>query len=67
MSGSTPTSQQAIKAAAETAPPLAVAGYHYLLQMPIEKWVSVATLLYVLLQVVVLARKEFFKRKGGRK
>jgi hypothetical protein len=31
--------------------------------MPVEKWVSLAVLVFTVLQIVVLVRREFIKRK----
>jgi hypothetical protein len=67
MSGSTTTSQQIAEGAVKAAPAVGVSAWHYVLGMPVEKWVSVAALLFTVLQIIVLVRKEFWKRKGGRK
>lgn len=46
----------------KAAPPVAVTAWRYLLDLPVEKWVSVATLIYVLLQGYFLLRNELRKR-----
>ena len=51
------------KAAVEIAPPAGLAVWHALLDMPIEKWLTLAAIVYTALQIIVLLRKEFFKRK----
>lgn len=55
--------QEIISAASKAAPPVGVTVWQYLLGLPVEKWVAVATLIYILLQAAVLVRKEFFKRR----
>jgi hypothetical protein len=56
-----------VKAVVETSPPVALSAWHYLAGQPIEKWLTAITIFYVILQAVVLVRKEFWKRKGRRK
>lgn len=51
-----------ITAAAKVAPPTAVTVANYLLGMPIEKWVAVATLVYVVLQAYVLIKDRILKK-----
>lgn len=65
MSDSTSTGHQIFKAAAETAPPAVLAAWYYLADQPIEKWLTVFAILYTILQIIVLVRREFVKR--GRK
>lgn len=66
MSASTPPSGQTLgnvaKAAIETAPPASLVAWHYLLDLPIEKWLTAITIAYVILQFIVLVRREFVKR-----
>lgn len=52
-------------ASVKIAPPTLVTAYTYVLGMPIEKWVSVATLIYIVLQAFFLLRNQL--RKGRRK
>jgi hypothetical protein len=47
-------------------PPAAVAAWNYVLGMPIEKWVSVATLIYILLQAYFLLKDRLRKRRERR-
>lgn len=61
-----PTLGNVAKAAAETAPPAGLVGWHYLLDLPIEKWLTVLVILYTVLQIVVLVRKEFMRRGRNR-
>jgi hypothetical protein len=67
----TSTEQQTLsnvtKATVETAPPAALAAWHCVLDQPIEKWLTLFAILYTVLQIVVLIRKEFIKRGGNRK
>jgi hypothetical protein len=51
-----------ITAAAKASPPVAVTAWHYIFDMPIEKWVAVATFVYVVLQIVVILRDRIFGR-----
>jgi hypothetical protein len=44
-------------------PPAAVAAWNYLLGLPIEKWVSVATLIYIGLQAFFLLKDRMKKRR----
>lgn len=68
MNPSTPPSGRTVsdvaKAIVETAPPATLTAWNYLSGQPIEKWLTAITIVYVVLQAVVLVRKEFFKRKG---
>jgi hypothetical protein len=52
-------------ATVKAAPPVAVTAYNYVLGMPIEKWVSVATLIYIILQAYFLVRDKMRKRRKG--
>lgn len=45
----------------KSAPPVAVTAWHYLLDLPVEKWVSVVTLIYVGLQAFFLVRDRMKK------
>lgn len=49
-------------AAMKATPPGLVVAWNSLSTIPAEKWVTYLTIAYVILQVVVLVRKEFFKR-----
>lgn len=57
----------AVKGGARASPGLVVILWEKMSAVPIDKWVQAAVLVFTLLQIVVLVRKEFFKRKGGRK
>jgi len=48
--------------ALKTSPPALVTMWHYVLGLPVEKWVAVATLIYVVVQTVVLVRDKFFRK-----
>jgi hypothetical protein len=48
--------------ALKSSPPAAVTAWHYILGLPVEKWVAVATLIYVLLQAFVLVRDRIINR-----
>lgn len=54
------------KGAAKASPGLLVSFLTFVLQTPVEKWVSVAVLVFTVLQIAVLIRKEFFKRRRAR-
>lgn len=59
-------------AGAKAAPAVSVSAWHYVLNLPVEKWVSIAVLVFTILQVVVLIRDKFVrdrdtKRKQVRK
>ena len=58
------TIDAAARGAIKASPGGAVAAWYWLLDMPVEKWVSLAVLVFTVLQIVVLIRREFFKRKG---
>jgi hypothetical protein len=58
------TVDAATRGAMKASPGGAVAIWYYLLDMPVEKWVSMAVLVFTVLQIVVLIRREFVKRKG---
>lgn len=49
----------------KAAPAVAVTFFHTVLDVPVEKWVSVAVLVFTVLQTVVLIRREFLKRRGA--
>lgn len=53
-----------VAAAAKSAPPVAVAGSQVIFDMTLNQWVSIATIAYIVLQAVVLIRKEFLKKAG---
>lgn len=70
MSASTPPGQLAndiAEAAVKAAPPGVVVAWNYLASVPAEKWLTYLTIGFVVLQIVVLIRKEFIKRGGKRK
>lgn len=52
------------KEIAKSAPPATVAAWYYILHMPVEKWVSILTLIYLTLQIFALVRKEIRQRRG---
>ncbi len=54
---------QPVKAAAEVSPQASLVAWHYFTGLPIEKWLTGLAILYTVLQIVVLVRKEFIKRK----
>ncbi len=54
---------QPVKAAAEVSPPAGLVAWHYFTGLPIEKWLTGLAIVYTVLQIVVLVRKEFIKRK----
>jgi hypothetical protein len=51
------------KAAIETAPPVGLSIWHFLLDKPIEKWLTCFAIVYTVLQIAVLVRREFWRRK----
>lgn len=51
------------KATAEVSPPVALSAWYFITGVPIEKWLTALAIVYTLLQIVVLVRKEFLKRK----
>lgn len=51
---------------AQSAPGIAFTVVNWLLDIPVEKWVSVVTLIFVSLQVIFLVRDRFKKRKVSR-
>lgn len=57
-------SPEAAAAAAKAAPPLAVTGMT-VAGYPLADWVLVATLLYTLLQIVVVVRRMLWQRRAG--
>lgn len=61
------TIEGALKGAARASPGVVVVAWNYVAAVPLDSWVKLATLGYIVLQAAVLARKEFFKRKGDRK
>lgn len=54
---------QAIDATVRASPPAAVTIYSTILDMPIEKWVAVFTLVYIGLQVFLLVRDRIVTRR----
>lgn len=60
---SSDTIEAAARGAIKASPGGAVAAWYYVLDMPVEKWVSLAVLMFTVLQIVVLIRREFIKRK----
>jgi hypothetical protein len=57
------TIDAAARGALKASPGGAVVAWNYILGMPVEKWVSLAVLVFTVLQIVVLVRREFIKRK----
>lgn len=57
--------EAAQRAALKASPAGAVVIWNNISSIPAEKWLTYATLVYVVLQAFVLARKEFFKRREG--
>lgn len=53
------------KEIAKATPPVAVTIWNYFFNMPLDKWVSIATLVYLVIQSFVLVRAEL--RKRGKK
>lgn len=49
----------------KSAPPIAVTTGIGLFGITLNEWVGIATLAYVVLQIVVLVRREFRARKAG--
>lgn len=59
-----PTSGHSLaKAGAEVSPPAGLVAWHYFTGLPIEKWLTGLAIVYTVLQIVVLVRKEFIKRR----
>lgn len=54
----------ATRGALKASPAGAVMFFNYVLSIPVEKWVSVAVLVFTVLQIVVLIRREFLKRSS---
>jgi hypothetical protein len=54
---------EAIDAVVKMAPPAAVTFYSTILDMPIEKWVGVLTIIYMGLQVFLLIRDRVVRRR----
>ena len=54
---------EALDAVAKMSPPAAVTIYTAILDMPVEKWVSIFTLIYVGLQVFLLVRDRIVRRR----
>ncbi len=54
---------QALDEALKASPPVVVTFYGTVMDMPIEKWVAVATLIYIALQVFLLVRDRIVKRR----
>jgi len=51
---------------AQASPGLAFTVANWVLDIPVEKWVSVATLIFVVLQIIFLLRDRLKKRKARR-
>ncbi len=54
---------QALDAALKASPPAVITFYTAVLNMPIEKWVGVFTLIYIALQVFLLVRDRIVRNK----
>lgn len=61
------TVEGALKGGARAIPGVILIAWEHVSSVPINTWVQLAVLVFTVLQIVVLVRKEFFKRKGGRK
>lgn len=59
----TPTAHSVVKASAEVSPPVGLATWQYVAGQPIDKWLTALAIVYTVLQIVVLVRKEFLKRR----
>lgn len=53
---------EVIDATVKMSPPAVVAFYTSILEMPIEKWVGVLTIIYMALQVYLLIRDRMIRR-----
>jgi hypothetical protein len=60
-------SQTAAGIAATSTPGLLYLAWHYFTSIPIEKWVSIATFIFVTLQIIFLLADRIKKRKAHRK
>lgn len=58
-----------IDAVKRASPPVAVLSWEHLVQIPLDDWVKIATLIYIALQAVLLLHNHFAKdrRKRGTK
>lgn len=54
---------EAIDAVTKMAPPAAVTFYSTVLDMPLEKWVAVLTILYMAIQIFLLVRDRVIRRR----
>jgi hypothetical protein len=57
---------QIADAALKTSPAAVVIAWNKLSSIPAEKWLTYATIGYVLLQAIVLFRREFLKRRDDK-
>jgi hypothetical protein len=55
--------EEITSAVAKAAPPVAVTSSQVIFDLTLNQWVSVATLIYIGLQAVVLVRNEIRRRK----
>lgn len=55
-----------INAGTKVAPPLGVSAWQYFLGLPVEKWVGVATLFYILAQTYCLIVDRIEKRNAAK-
>lgn len=55
------------RGALKASPGGAVVVWNYIICMPVEKWVSLAVLVFTVLQIIVLIRREFLKRREADK
>lgn len=53
-------------AGAKATPAISVSAWHYVLNLPVEKWVSIAVLIFTVLQVVVLIRDKFIRDRAAK-
>jgi hypothetical protein len=61
------TIEGALKGGARATPGVLVVTWNHFTAMPIDKWVQLAVLVFTVLQIVVLVRREFWKRKESSK
>lgn len=53
-------------AGAKAAPAVSVSAWHYVLNLPVEKWVSVAVLIFTVLQIAVLIRDKIIRDRKAK-
>lgn len=60
------TIDAAAKGALKAGPAGVVTFLYSVLDVPVEKWVSASVLIFTVLQIVVLIRREFIRRKDAK-